>query len=92
MKSTSYGNEVLFEMQQCWTELAETELCFPVSLLAGDRPEMWQFLGTQQIRHSRGNEFEASNEYSGLMIVIAIACCLLPVRDGREVTASDSRS
>jgi len=28
--------------QQCWTELADTELCFPVSLLAGDRPEMWQ--------------------------------------------------
>ena len=28
--------------QLCWTELADTELCFPVSLLAGDRPEMWQ--------------------------------------------------
>ena len=28
--------------QQCWTELADTELCFPVSVLAGDRPEMWQ--------------------------------------------------
>ena len=24
------------------TELADTELCFPVSLLAGDRPETWQ--------------------------------------------------
>ena len=22
--------------------MADTELCFPVSLLAGDRPEMWQ--------------------------------------------------
>jgi len=51
VKGTLYSNEVLFEMncvateyccQQCWTELADTELCFPVSLLAGDRPEMWQ--------------------------------------------------
>ena len=39
-----------------------------------------------------GSWFEASNEYSGLMIVIAVKCCLLPVRDGREVPASDSRS
>ena len=29
-----------------------------------------------------------SNEYSGLMAIT----CLLPVRDGREVPASDSRS
>ena len=39
-----------------------------------------------------GDEFEASNEYSGLMVVIAVPGCLLPVRDGREVPASDSRS
>jgi len=38
-----------------------------------------------------GDEFEASNEYSGLTVVIAVTCCLLPVRDGREVPASDSR-
>jgi len=37
------------------------------------------------------DEFEDSNEYSGLMIVIAITCCLLPVRDGREVPASGGR-
>ena len=39
-----------------------------------------------------GDEFPASNEYSGLMVVIAVTCCLLPVRDGREVPASDSWS
>ena len=39
-----------------------------------------------------GDEFEDSNEYSCLMEVIVITCCLLPVRDGREVPASDSRS
>ena len=36
-----------------------------------------------------GDEFQDS-EYSILMVVIAIKCCLLPVRDGREVPASGS--
>ena len=35
-------------------------------------------------RLAMGDEFEDSNEYSCLMEVIVITCCLLPVRDGRE--------